>query len=94
DVGGYTNAPVSLTSLIYVENSSLPGAGSNFNIANHGVIAFSLSAPQSFSIRLGPDFGWGATSQLLGGTVSLAAGPHTIEIYGFAGCCDGWMQAD
>jgi hypothetical protein len=32
-------------------------------------------------------------TQYLSGTVAITAGPHTIDSYGFEGCCDGPQQA-
>lgn len=32
---------------------------------------------------------YGNTSQLLAGAATLTAGKHTIDLYGFEGCCDG-----
>ena len=32
---------------------------------------------------------YGNTSQLLAGSINLGAGAHTLQAYGFEGCCDG-----
>jgi hypothetical protein len=45
------------------------------------------------------DLWWGGTTfddpnNYLTATVELAAGPHTIELYGFENCCDGVMQGE
>lgn len=32
---------------------------------------------------------YGATTQILAGSQNLAAGWHTLQVYGFEGCCDG-----
>ncbi len=37
---------------------------------------------------------WTNPTQHLKGTVSITAGPHVIDSYGFEGCCDGPQQAE
>jgi hypothetical protein len=36
---------------------------------------------------------WNNTSQILQGSVNLAAGTHSLRILGFEGCCDGGLTA-
>lgn len=38
-------------------------------------------------------FNWGNASEVLQGSISLAAGTHSIRIIGFEGCCDGGLTA-
>jgi hypothetical protein len=37
---------------------------------------------------------WNNTSQILQGSLNLAAGTHSLRILGFEGCCDGGLTAE
>ena len=104
NVVGYTNAPVPVTSMVNNRALfTAPNAGVDHDLATHTVIKLNTAGPLELSLSAAVDFEAGGGVWLDGNfvtgtfgsgvgslfaTLNLGAGPHTIELLGFEGCCD------
>ena len=66
--------------------------GADFGLGG-GLYVDDIALDEKWNVDLWWNNDWNNTSQILQGSINLAAGTHSLRILGFEGCCDGGLTA-